>query len=111
MATKRHHEEHVNTEAWAIPYGDLITLLLAFFVVMYSMSSVNEGKYRVLSDSLAEAFGGTPKAMTPIQLGSQQQRGSKADSQITVIAQHGSQTPAHGSEHETGNPAPIATPI
>ncbi len=57
---RRHQEEHENHEAWAIPYGDLLTLLLAFFVVMYAMSSVNEGKYRVLSDSLAEAFHGTP---------------------------------------------------
>jgi len=52
------HEEHVNHEAWAIPYGDLITLLLAFFVVMYAISTVNEGKYRVLSSSIREAFHG-----------------------------------------------------
>jgi len=50
------HEDHVNHEAWAIPYGDLITLLLAFFVVMYAISTVNEGKYRVLSSSIREAF-------------------------------------------------------
>jgi chemotaxis protein MotB len=56
-------------EAWAIPYGDLVTLLLAFFVVMYSISSVNEGKYRVVSDSLSEAFRGTPHAPQPINLG------------------------------------------
>lgn len=67
---RRHEEEdHVNHEAWAIPYGDLITLLLAFFVVMYAVSSVNEGKYRVLSDSLTAAFRGTPKATVPIQIG------------------------------------------
>lgn len=59
MARRRRHEEHENHEAWAIPYGDLVTLLLAFFVVMYSMSEVNDGKYRVLSNSLSEAFGGT----------------------------------------------------
>jgi chemotaxis protein MotB len=57
---RKRHEEYDNHEAWAIPYGDLVTLLLAFFVVMYATSSVNEGKYRVLSDSLAEAFHGTP---------------------------------------------------
>ena len=62
MARRRRHEEHEHHEAWAIPYGDLVTLLLAFFVVMYSMSEVNDGKYRVLSDSLTEAFGGTPHA-------------------------------------------------
>ncbi|HTP39024.1 MAG TPA: flagellar motor protein MotD [Steroidobacteraceae bacterium] len=60
---RRRHEEHENHEAWAIPYGDLVTLLLAFFVVMYAISSVNNGKYRVLSASLNAAFRGT--ATTP----------------------------------------------
>src|SRR5262245_62943405 len=69
MARKHKHEEHLNHEAWAIPYGDLITLLLAFFVVMYAISSVNEGKYRVLSDSLVAAFRGTPRSLEPIQVG------------------------------------------
>ena len=59
----------MNHEAWAIPYGDLITLLLAFFVVMYALSSVNEGKYRVLSDSLVAAFRSAPKSLEPIQVG------------------------------------------
>ncbi|ACL72429.1 OmpA/MotB domain protein [Thioalkalivibrio sulfidiphilus HL-EbGr7] len=67
--SRKHHEEHVNHEAWAIPYGDLITLLLAFFVVMYAISSVNEGKYRVLSDSLVAAFRAPPKSTEPIQIG------------------------------------------
>lgn len=67
---RRHQEEHQNHEGWAIPYGDLITLLLAFFVVMYSISSVNEGKFRVLSDSLTAAFRGMPMAPEPIQIGS-----------------------------------------
>jgi chemotaxis protein MotB len=53
-------EDHVNHEAWAIPYADLLTLLLAFFVVMYAISSLNTGKYRVLADALSVAFkGGT----------------------------------------------------
>jgi len=72
MARRHKHEEHANHEAWAIPYGDLITLLLAFFVVMYAMSSVNEGKYRVLSDSLVAAFQGAPKTLEPIQVGEKQ---------------------------------------
>jgi len=70
MARRRKHEEHANHEGWAIPYGDLVTLLLAFFVVMYSISQVNEGKYRVLSDSLNAAFRGTPATVSPIQVGS-----------------------------------------
>jgi chemotaxis protein MotB len=69
MARRKKHEEHVNAEAWAIPYGDLVTLLLALFVVMYAMSSVNEGKYRILSDSMIAAFRGTPKSPTPVNIG------------------------------------------
>lgn len=53
---KKGHEEHVNLERWLVSYADFITLLFAFFVVMYSISSVNEGKYRVLSDTLSRAF-------------------------------------------------------
>jgi chemotaxis protein MotB len=52
----KHEEEHENHERWLVSYADFITLLFAFFVVMYAISSVNEGKYRVLSDSLVEAF-------------------------------------------------------
>ncbi|MEO8315527.1 MAG: flagellar motor protein MotD [Pseudomonadota bacterium] len=69
MGRRRYHEEHGNHEAWAIPYGDLVTLLLAFFVVMYSISSVNEGKYRVVADSLNAAFKGPPTTTQPIQVG------------------------------------------
>jgi chemotaxis protein MotB len=69
MARKKAHEEHVNAEAWAIPYADLLVLLLAFFVVLYSISAVNEGKYRVLSDSMVAAFRATPKSPEPIQIG------------------------------------------
>jgi chemotaxis protein MotB len=73
MARKKHrHEEHQNHEAWAIPYGDLVTLLLAFFVVMYAMSSVNAGKYRVLSNALNAAFRGTPTTPELVPIGSQQ---------------------------------------
>jgi chemotaxis protein MotB len=86
MARKKKHEEHMNHEAWAIPYGDLITLLLAFFVVMYAISSVNEGKYRVLSDSLFAAFRGTPRTMEPIQVG-EKQSGSGADVKTTLVEQ------------------------
>jgi chemotaxis protein MotB len=72
MARKKKHEEHVNTEAWAIPYGDLVTLLFALFTVMYAMSSVNQGKFRVLSDSMIAAFDGNPKSMQPVSIGDEQ---------------------------------------
>lgn len=53
---KKTEESHENHERWLVSYADFITLLFAFFVVMYAVSSVNEGKYRVLSSSIVNAF-------------------------------------------------------
>lgn len=69
MARKKKQPEHENHERWLVSYADFITLLFAFFVVMYSMSSVNEGKYRVLSDSMTAAFTQTTRSLAPIQAG------------------------------------------
>jgi chemotaxis protein MotB len=69
---KRQEDEHENHERWLVSYADFITLLFAFFVVMYALSSINEGKYKVMSDSISSAFrssivsaGGTPIEMNP----------------------------------------------
>jgi chemotaxis protein MotB len=53
---KKKHEEHENHERWLVSYADFITLLFAFFVVMYSISSVNEGKFRTVSESIKAAL-------------------------------------------------------
>ena len=70
MARKRREEPHDNHERWLVSYADFITLLFAFFVVMYAISSVNEGKYKILSSALTNAFhnitgqpGGQPVAV------------------------------------------------
>lgn len=63
---RRREEEHANHEAWAVPYADLLTLLLAFFVVMYSLSQINISKYRVLAEALNQAFNGTGKVIEPV---------------------------------------------
>ena len=60
MARRKRPEEHDNHERWLVSYADFITLLFAFFVVMYALSTVNEGKYRILSDSMATAFRNLP---------------------------------------------------
>lgn len=70
MARKRPQEEPENHERWLVSYADFITLLFAFFVVMYSVSSVNEGKMRVLSDTLVANFSDRTKSLDPIQVGS-----------------------------------------
>jgi len=55
---KRYQEDDEHHERWLISYADFITLLFAFFVVMYAVSVVNIGKYTVLSEALGDAFGG-----------------------------------------------------
>jgi chemotaxis protein MotB len=69
MPRKKRQEEHVNLERWLVSYADFITLLFAFFVVMYAISSVNEGKYRVLSDTLNSAFQTPQRSLQPVQVG------------------------------------------
>ncbi|WP_020209492.1 flagellar motor protein MotD [Gilvimarinus chinensis] len=61
MPRRRSTELKINHERWLISYADFITLLFAFFVVMYSISQINESKYRVLSSTLEEAFKPIPK--------------------------------------------------
>ncbi|RJG01186.1 flagellar motor protein MotD [Noviherbaspirillum sedimenti] len=73
MARRRHEEEHENHERWLVSYADFITLLFAFFVVMYAISSVNEGKYRVLANSLGNAFG-TGAAVSASQVAPERQQ-------------------------------------
>ena len=67
--SRRVQEEHENHERWLVSYADFITLLFAFFVVMYSMSSVNEGKFRVLADTMVASFKAPKRSLSPIQVG------------------------------------------
>ncbi|MFN4289870.1 MAG: flagellar motor protein MotD [Permianibacter sp.] len=70
MIRRRRHDDTENTHRWLVSYADFITLLFAFFVVMYSISQVNEGKYRVLSDALLSAFEKTPASSQAVDAGS-----------------------------------------
>ncbi|MFA6014224.1 MAG: flagellar motor protein MotD [Gallionellaceae bacterium] len=56
------HAEEEKHDRWLVSYADFITLLFAFFVAMYSISSLNEAKYRLFSDSIKIAF--TTQAMS-----------------------------------------------
>jgi len=69
MIRRKQEEESHNHERWVISYADFITLLFAFFVVMYSISSVNDGKYKVLSSSLENVFSEKTKTLKPVQVG------------------------------------------
>jgi len=65
MARKHTEEpEKENSERWLLTYSDLITLLMIFFVVMYSMSKVDANKFQAVAESLSAALGGgTPAKM------------------------------------------------
>ncbi len=56
MARRPKRADRDNNDRWLVSYADFITLLFAFFVVMYAISSVNVGKYKVFSNSLNTAF-------------------------------------------------------
>lgn len=72
MRRRRTPEDDIhNKERWLISYADFITLLFAFFVVMYSVSSVNEGKYKVLSETLSGVFNAPQRSVQPVQVGAQ----------------------------------------
>lgn len=69
MARRKRVQLAVNHERWLVSYADFITLLFAFFVVMYSVSQVSENKYRVLSDTLVSTFNHQSRTLNPIQVG------------------------------------------
>ena len=55
---KKHEEAHENHERWLLSYADFITLLMIFFVIMYSMSNVDKEKYKQVAAGLNKAMGG-----------------------------------------------------
>ena len=55
---REEHEEHINHEAWVIPFADLLTLLMATFIALFAMSSVDKDKFKELSIGFNEALGG-----------------------------------------------------
>ncbi|WP_028694514.1 flagellar motor protein MotD [Pseudomonas cremoricolorata] len=69
MRRRRPLEEPENHERWLVSYADFITLLFAFFVVMYSISSINEGKYKVVSQALLGVFNDPERSLRAIPIG------------------------------------------
>jgi len=85
MPRRYQEPEHVNRERWVVSYADFITLLFAFFVVMYSVSSVNEGKYKILSESLEDVFKTSSKILVPIPLGDKNSKVIKSMDSFIVM--------------------------
>jgi len=68
--TKKCHSEHENLERWLLTYADMITLLMAFFIMMYSMSVLNMAKFREAAISIRSGFGGLVQGQGKSVLGS-----------------------------------------
>ena len=66
---KTFHNDEEKLDRWLVSYADFITLLFAFFVVMFAVSNINEGKLEEVTSSLIKAFNATPRALDPIQVG------------------------------------------
>lgn len=64
---KKKHPEHVNLERWLVSYADFITLLFAFFVVMYAMANQDKAKIKQIAESIRKA---TQPAASMMDLGS-----------------------------------------
>ncbi len=95
----RQRAQQTSTDRWIVSYADFLTLLLAFFVVMYSISSVNEGKYRQLSDSLSAIFSGAELSFDPVPVGDLSINPARRDIGLLdqqVTQQPGSQARAAG---------------
>ncbi|MEV4274384.1 flagellar motor protein MotB [Actinoplanes xinjiangensis] len=58
------HEEHANHERWLVSYADMMTLLFVLFVVLFSMSDVNQKKFAQLAQGLSQGFGSKSAAFS-----------------------------------------------
>src|ERR1041384_2011560 len=56
MSRRRKHKAHANHERWLVSYADFITLLFAFFVVLYASSQADKKKAAVVAASIKGAF-------------------------------------------------------
>lgn len=61
-----HEEEHVNHERWLVSYSDMITVLMALFIVLFAISQVDQQKYVELRHSLAAGFGDASQAVAVV---------------------------------------------
>ncbi len=89
---KQHdHEEHID-ETWLIPYADLLTLLLALFIVLFASSQVDQKKFDEIASSLSSAFNGgesffEPSAIIPLDDEMPNQRENKRHDQASDTEQ------------------------
>src|SRR5438309_8843412 len=82
-----HGGGHENDERWLLTYSDMITLLMALFMVLFSISSVNISKYQTLQQSLKAAFSGSilPGGQAVLRSGAESTSAHPAATEIPSI--------------------------
>ena len=76
-AKGKHGESHGNSDRWLLTYADMITLLMAFFIMLYSMSIMNLNKFQQVAISIRSGFGGLSEGQGKSILGSNGQFSTK----------------------------------
>jgi chemotaxis protein MotB len=106
--------EEGSNERWLLTYADMITLLMALFMVLFSISSVNISKYETLQKSLKAAFsgeilpGGKAIARQGATANAAQAPSSVELQAIEPVATQGASSQANGSEHSSSSSSSAA---
>lgn len=101
------HEEHVNHEAWVIPYADMLTLLMALFLVLFAMGRTDLEKFKKLAESFRTEFGGAGSSQV-VNIGEGQNGTSPLDGGEGVLDSNVMPANAEGSGN--GDGTGMATP-
>ena len=101
MARKKKHEEHVNQERWLVSYADFITLLFAFFTVLYATSQTDVQKLKEVMMAMREAFHVDIFRTDAPQLGGPPRPSPPSDAAVSPVPTY----PGHRSE--PGEAAPV----
>lgn len=83
---KEYHEEHMD-ESWLIPYADILTLLLALFIVLYSSAQVDQKKFDQIRQAFSSAFGsGSPSVLDNMKTVPQVSDGTPASTPLDNVS-------------------------
>jgi chemotaxis protein MotB len=108
MAKKKrhHHEEHID-ESWLIPYADLLTLLLALFIVLFASSELDAKKFESISRAFSVAFSGgvnmldMPSPVEPVNPASIEDAEKKQQQQQTKAQDNPEEQQSEQSQQQT----------
>ncbi|MCX6520717.1 MAG: flagellar motor protein MotB [Actinobacteria bacterium] len=102
------HEEHVNHEAWVIPYADLLTLLMALFLVLFAIGRTDLEKFKKLAESFRSEFGGGGASSQVVSISEGQSGTSPLDGGEGVLDSN--VMPANAEGTGNGDGTGMATP-